>query len=84
MSKDDPEKSDLANDLLVGAERIAQFMSELLGEETSLDDVYYGASGRSKVRWPIGRLGKNLIASKSALVRHARKAAASRPQSDVA
>jgi hypothetical protein len=84
MSDDQSEKSErLGDDLLLGAERIAAFLTELLGETTSTDDVYYGASGRSKARWPIGRLGKTLIASKRALVGHARKAAASRPQSDV-
>jgi hypothetical protein len=70
---------------LIGAPAIAEFLTDLLGEEVTADDVYYGASSRSKVQWPIGRLGKLLAASKRALTGHVSKALESRlPQSDVA
>lgn len=80
---DPSEKSDhLADDLLPGAERIAAFLTELLGEKVTVDDVYYFGSERSKAKWPIGRLGRGYIASKKTLTNHARKAAASRAHSN--
>jgi len=61
---DQPEKSsdeeDVAADLLKGAAKIAAF----LGVETSM--VYYLHKCK---RYPIGRLGKTLIASKRQLRR---------------
>jgi hypothetical protein len=74
---DQSEKSDeraLADDLLFGAEQIAAFMATALtGTNVGADDVYYF---RRSGKWPIGKLGKDLIASKAALTRHARKAVA--------
>jgi hypothetical protein len=74
---DQSEKSggrDLADDLLFGAEKIAKFMAAaVIGGKVDADDVYYF---RRSGKWPIGKLGKDLIASKAALARHARKAVA--------
>jgi hypothetical protein len=80
---DPAEKSDHpAADLLFGAGEIAAFLSELLGRPVSIDEVYYGGSGRSKANWPIGRLGRGYAASKRALTNHVRKAAIPRPPSN--
>lgn len=84
MSDQSEKIERLAGDILMGAPAIALFMTELLGEETTADEVYYHAGNRSKARWPIGRYGKFLIASKRALVGHVSNALESRPQSDVA
>ena len=74
---DQSEKSEeraLAEDLLIGAEKIAAFMATaVIGGDVDTGDVYYFRRSR---KWPIGKLGKDLIASKAALTRHARKAAA--------
>jgi hypothetical protein len=68
------EERGLADDLLFGAGRIAEFMAAaVIGGEVDADDVYYF---RRSGKWPIGKLGKDLIASKAALTRHARKAVA--------
>jgi hypothetical protein len=60
-------------DLMVGAARIARFISDDIGVPTDEAGVYYAAKTG---RWPIGRLGAKLLASKSALLRHGRKMAA--------
>jgi hypothetical protein len=54
----------LADDLLLGAKSIGDFIGR------SEDQVYYLARVG---KWPIGRLGKDLIASKAKLTSHANK-----------
>jgi hypothetical protein len=63
---DQLEKSEetLASDLLRGARRIGEFIG------ATEDQVYYLHRSR---KWPIGKLGKDLIASKTRLASHARK-----------
>jgi hypothetical protein len=53
-----------ADDLLVGARAIGDFIGR------NEDEVYYLA--RTK-KWPIGRDGVQLVASKKRLARHAQK-----------
>ena len=60
----------LAGDLLVGATRIAEHISVLVGEPVDENDVYYF---RRVQKWPIGKYGAELIASKTKLNRHAQK-----------
>jgi hypothetical protein len=60
----------LAGDLLVGAARIAEHISVLIGEPVDEDDVYYF---RRAGKWPIGKYGAELIASRKKLNRHAQK-----------
>jgi hypothetical protein len=60
----------LAGDLLVGATRIAEHISFLIGEPVDEDDVYYF---RRAGKWPIGKYGAELIASRQKLNRHAQK-----------
>jgi hypothetical protein len=74
----------LADDLLLGAGRIAAFLTDLTGEEVTEDDVYYLASKRSKTQWPISRFGPGLIASKKELAGHISGALESRSRGDVA
>jgi hypothetical protein len=71
----DPNQQDdvderLASDLLVGATRIAEHISVLTGEPIDRDDVYYFRKAR---KWPIGKYGAELIASRKKLNRHAQK-----------
>ena len=73
----------LADDLLLGAGRIAAFLTDLTGEEVTEDDVYYLASKRSKTQWPISRFGPGLIASKKELAGHISGALESRSRGDV-
>jgi hypothetical protein len=72
MDANQPNDGDevLAGDLLVGATRIARHISLLVGEPVDEDDVYYF---RKAGKWPIGKLGAELISSKRTLNRHARK-----------
>ena len=60
----------LAGDLLVGAARIAEHISVLIGEPVDEDDVYYF---RRAGKWPIGKYGAELIATRKKLNRHAQK-----------
>ena len=60
----------LAGDLLIGATRIAEHISVLIGEPVDEDDVYYF---RRAGKWPIGKHGAELIASRKKLNRHAQK-----------
>jgi hypothetical protein len=60
-----PEVERLADDLLIGAEAIRPYI-----RAKNVDQVYYFARTG---HWPIGRLGKMLVASKRQLDRHARK-----------
>jgi hypothetical protein len=67
---DFPKSECLADDLLVGAERIAAFMGR------TTDEVYYEARRKRQNKpgaWPIGKDGRELIASKVRLTRHAHK-----------
>jgi hypothetical protein len=66
----DEEDERLAGDLLVGAARIAEHISVLIGEPVDEDDVYYF---RRAGKWPIGKYGAELIASRKKLNRHAQK-----------
>lgn len=56
-----------ADDVLIGAPAIENFLAEI-GYPDS--DAYYL---RKVGRWPIGKYGKFLLATKSGLTRHARK-----------
>jgi len=71
MSIDDQSQNDerFAADLLRGAVRISAFLREL-GEEVEPADVYYI---KKSGKYPIGRHGRDLIASKRQLTRHAKK-----------
>jgi hypothetical protein len=71
VSDDQREQSNerFAGDLLRGAHRIGAFISSL-GFDVTTDGVYYLHKKKS---WPISKYGKDLIASKSKLTRHAHK-----------
>ena len=58
----------LAADLLVGANAIRSYLV-YLGMPDDVDVYYERRAGR----WPIGKHGANLIASKKRLARHAEK-----------
>ena len=64
---DDDDDDDLAGDLLVGAEPIEAHLKHLGVPDP---DAYYL---RRAGKWPIGKYGANLIASKRRLNRHADK-----------
>jgi hypothetical protein len=70
MSDDQSENERFAADLLRGAARIAAYLKELGEEEVEPEDVYYL---KKSGKYPIGRHGRDLIASKRQLSRHARK-----------
>jgi hypothetical protein len=59
-----------AGDLLKGARRIAEHLSDLLGEPVDEGAIYYA---RRTQKFPIGKLGAELIASKRRLARHVEK-----------
>jgi hypothetical protein len=61
-----------AGDLLLGATRIAEHISTLVGETVNEGDVYYA---HKTGKWPIGKLGAGLIASKRRLASHGNKIA---------
>jgi hypothetical protein len=60
----------LVSDLLVGARRIAEQITSILGDPVDEDDVYYFNRVQ---KWPIGKYGALLIASKRRLNSHAEK-----------
>ena len=60
----------VAGDALLGAKRIAEHIASILGVPVDEDDVYY--FNRAK-KWPIGKYGALLIASKKRLNNHAEK-----------
>jgi hypothetical protein len=60
----------LAGDVLLGAAKIAAHLTAILGEPIDADDVYY--AHRMK-KWPIGKYGALLIASKKRLNNHVEK-----------
>ena len=68
-STNQPDKDEPLADLLVGARRIAEYITSL-GVPVDESDVYY--LHRSK-KWPIGKHGRDLIASKRRSNRHAEK-----------
>ena len=70
MSSDDQADERFTADLPRGAERIAKFLNELGEEDIAPGDVYYL---RRTQKYPIGKHGGELIASKSRLARHAKK-----------
>jgi hypothetical protein len=59
-----------ADDVLLGARRIAEHLASILGVPVDDTDVYY--AHRMK-KWPIGKYGALLIASKRRFARHAEK-----------
>jgi hypothetical protein len=71
MSIDDQSDGDrFAADLLRGAVRIAAYLNELGETDVKPENVYYL---RKSSKYPIGRHGGELIASKRQLARHAKK-----------
>ena len=66
----DEEDERLADDVLLGAKRIADHLTSILGVPVDEADVYY--AHRMK-KWPIGKYGALLIASKRRFARHAEK-----------
>ena len=66
----DEEVERLADDVLLGAKRIAEGLTEILGVPVNETDVYY--AHRMK-KWPIGKYGALLIASRRRLLRHTDK-----------
>jgi hypothetical protein len=65
------DKDELAGDLLVGAEAIAAYMTEL-GIKTEASDVYY-AHRSGKLRGVVGKYGATLISGKRRIGRHFQK-----------
>jgi hypothetical protein len=63
------EVSTVADDVLIGAKKIAKHISDL-GFPVDEADIYY--LHRAK-KWPFGKYGVLLIASKRRLTRHAEK-----------
>jgi|AmaraimetFIIA100_FD_contig_51_12495738_length_350_multi_3_in_0_out_0_1 hypothetical protein len=70
MSNDLQTNDDLAEDLLRGANAIADFLNSIGFGDVTVGDVYYL---RRANKVPIAKFGKELIASKSKIVRHTRK-----------
>jgi hypothetical protein len=70
MSIDDQSDNErFTADLLRGAARIAAYLREL-GEDVEPGNIYYL---KKSGKYPIGRHGGELIASKRQLARHAKK-----------
>jgi hypothetical protein len=66
----DDDDEHLAGDVLLGAKKIAKHIETILGVPVDEDDVYYFNRAR---KWPIGKYGALLIASKRRLNNHAEK-----------
>ena len=66
----DDDDAHLAGDVLLGAKKIAKHIETILGVPVDEDDVYYFNRAR---KWPIGKYGALLIASKRRLNNHAEK-----------
>jgi hypothetical protein len=66
----DSSEAHLAGDVLLGAAKIAAHLTAILGEPVDADDVYY--AHRMK-KWPIGKYGALLIASRRRLNNHVEK-----------
>ena len=66
----DGSEAHLAGDVLLGAKKIAKHIETILGVPVDEDDVYY--AHRMK-KWPIGKYGALLIASKRRLTNHVEK-----------
>jgi hypothetical protein len=64
---DDEPVSGVADDVLLGAQRIAAHLTAILGVPTNTHDVYYASRMR---KLPIGKYGALLIASKHQIARH--------------
>ena len=64
---DDEPVSSVADDVLLGAQRIAAHLTSILGVPTNANDVYYASRMR---KLPIGKYGALLIASKHQIARH--------------
>jgi hypothetical protein len=74
---DDPERGNTNQcqpdaDVLLGAKRIAEHLTEILGVPVDETDVYYI---RRMGKLPIGKYGSLLIASRSRLLRRAEELA---------
>jgi hypothetical protein len=76
-SDDSDHQRQPADDVLLGATRIAAHLAELLGVPTTAADVYYALRAN---KLPIGKYGALLIASKRRLARHADELARGRPR----
>ena len=71
MDTNQPNKDELAGDLLVGADAILAYLV-FLGMPEDTDVYYLKRAGR----WPIGKTsggGSSLVASKRRLARHAQR-----------
>jgi hypothetical protein len=68
-----------ADDVLLGATRIAGHLTELLGVPVNAADVYYAHRAE---KLPIGKYGALLIASKRRLADYTDKLARGRPRAD--
>ena len=66
----DDEDERLAGDVLLGAKRIAEHLTSILGVPVNETDVYYA---RRMQKLPIGKYGILLIASKRRLAKHVEK-----------
>lgn len=66
----DDDDAPLAGDALLGAKKIAAHIASILGVRVDEDDVYYFNRVQ---KWPIGKYGALLIASKKRLNNHAEK-----------
>jgi hypothetical protein len=70
MDTNKPNEGDTtAGDLLVNAGPIAEYITSL-GVPVEKEEVYYLARAK---KWPIGKYGAYLVASKTRLSRHAEK-----------
>jgi hypothetical protein len=67
LDDDDEPVERIADDVLLGAKRIAEHLASILGVPVDETDVYY--AHRMK-KWPIGKYGALLIASKRRFARH--------------
>jgi hypothetical protein len=66
----DINQHDDAGDALLGAKRIAEHIASILNVPVNESDVYYFTRAK---KWPIGKYGALLIASKKRLNNHAEK-----------
>jgi hypothetical protein len=68
--KPSPPRDSGEGDVLLGAAKIAAHLTVVLDEPVDADDVYYAHRMR---KWPIGKYGALLIASKRRLNNHVEK-----------
>ena len=70
LDDDDEPVERLADDVLLGAKRIAEHLTAILGKPVDESDVYYFSRVK---KWPIGKYGAFLIASRRHLTNHMQK-----------